>query len=52
MDKKHNILGVMAADIYQHKAYPSRKQLAEAANALVNKHTCMTERGSQTGCES
>ena len=51
-NQKHNILDVMAAEMYRHKAYPSSKQIGKAADALVNQHPCLTERGSQTGCEA
>ena len=37
-DQKHNILDVMAAELYKQKAYPSTKQIGLAAEALVNKH--------------
>lgn len=50
-DQKHNILDVMAAEIYKHKAYPSTKQIGEAAEALVSKHPCLKENGSKTGYE-
>lgn len=50
-DQKHNILDVMAAEIYKHKAYPSTKQINKAAEALVTKHPCLKEKGSKTGFE-
>lgn len=50
-DQKHNILDVMAAEMYRHKAYPSSKQIDKAAEALVNKHPCLKENGSRTGYE-
>ncbi|KAK0141201.1 Sterile alpha motif domain-containing protein 3 [Merluccius polli] len=50
-DQKHNILDVMAGDIYKHKAYPSTKQISKAAEALVSKHLCLKENGSRTGYE-
>ena len=50
-DQKHNILDVMAAEIYRHEGYPSTKQLGKVAVALVNKHPCLKERSSQTRCE-
>lgn len=50
-DQKHNILEVMAAEMYKHKAYPSSKQIGKAAEALVSKHLCLKERGSKTGYE-
>ncbi|KAI3373747.1 hypothetical protein L3Q82_022343, partial [Scortum barcoo] len=48
-DQKHNILDVMAAEIYRHKAYPSTKQIGKAAEALVSKHPCLKEHGFRTG---
>ncbi|XP_069388840.1 sterile alpha motif domain-containing protein 3-like [Paralichthys olivaceus] len=48
-DQKHNILDVMAAEIYKDKAYPSTKEIVKAAEALVSKHPCLTENGSKTG---
>lgn len=50
-DQKHNILAVMAAEIYKHKAYPSTKQIGMAAEALVSKNPCLKENGSKTGYE-
>ena len=50
-DQKHNILDVMSAEIYKHKAYPSTSQIGKAAEALVRKHPCLKEHGSRTGCE-
>uniref|UniRef100_A0A673A2K9 Uncharacterized protein n=1 Tax=Sphaeramia orbicularis TaxID=375764 RepID=A0A673A2K9_9TELE len=37
-DQKHNILDVMAAEIYKYKAYPSTQHIGLAAEALVSKH--------------
>ncbi|CAL9694944.1 unnamed protein product [Knipowitschia caucasica] len=48
-DQKHVILECMAVQMYKHKAYPSSKQIAMAAEALVTKHPCLGERGSRTG---
>ncbi|XP_076613244.1 uncharacterized protein LOC143336788 [Chaetodon auriga] len=50
-DQKHNILDVMAAEIYRHKAYPSTKQIGLAAEALVSKYPCLKEKGSKKGYE-
>ena len=50
-DQKHNLLDVMSAEIYKHKAYPSTLQIGKAAEALVRKHPCLKEHGSRTGCE-
>lgn len=43
-DQKHNILEVMAAEMYKHKAYPSRPQIDLAAAALVKKHPCLKDK--------
>uniref|UniRef100_A0A3B4VKR7 Reverse transcriptase domain-containing protein n=1 Tax=Seriola dumerili TaxID=41447 RepID=A0A3B4VKR7_SERDU len=50
-NQKHNILDVLAAEIYKHKVYPSTKQIGQAAEALVSKHACLKENGSKTGYE-
>lgn len=50
-DQKHNILDIMAAEIYKHKAYPSTPQIGKAAEALVMKHPYLQEPCSKTGCE-
>uniref|UniRef100_A0A3P8TPC2 Sterile alpha motif domain-containing protein 3-like n=1 Tax=Amphiprion percula TaxID=161767 RepID=A0A3P8TPC2_AMPPE len=50
-DQKHNILDVMAAEIYKHKSYPSSKQIGKAAKALVSKRPCLKDNGSETGFE-
>lgn len=47
-DQKHNILNVMAAEINQHKAYPSGSQISKAAEALVTKHPCLKEQSSSS----
>lgn len=51
-DQKHNILDVMTAEIYKHKAYPSTKQIGLATEALVSKHACLKENGSKKGYKS
>ncbi|XP_020359725.2 uncharacterized protein LOC109906433 [Oncorhynchus kisutch] len=50
-DQKHNILDRMAWTIFNSKAYPSDRQFAKAAEALVTKHLCLKEPGSKTGCD-
>ncbi|XP_041758648.1 uncharacterized protein LOC121586198 [Coregonus clupeaformis] len=50
-DQKHNILDRMAWTIFNFKAYPSDRQFAKAAEALVTKHPCLKEPGSRTGCD-
>ncbi|TNN38164.1 hypothetical protein EYF80_051680 [Liparis tanakae] len=46
---KHDILERLASSIYGFKAYPSDKEIAMAAEALVAKHHCLKEAGSETG---
>lgn len=48
-DQKHDILEKLASTIYGFKAYPSDKEIAMAAEALVTKHPCLKEAGSDTG---
>ncbi|XP_027132735.1 uncharacterized protein LOC113745390 isoform X2 [Larimichthys crocea] len=48
-DMKHNILDNLASTIYGFKAYPNDMEIAMAAEALVAKHSCLTEAGSETG---
>ncbi|TKS84012.1 Sterile alpha motif domain-containing protein 3 [Collichthys lucidus] len=48
-DMKHNILDNLASTIYGFKAYPNDMEIAMAAEALVAKHPCLTEAGSETG---
>ncbi|KAI7790665.1 hypothetical protein IRJ41_017989 [Triplophysa rosa] len=48
-DQKHDILDKVSAAIYNFKAYPSDKELSKAAEALVTKHPCLRELGSDTG---
>lgn len=47
-DQKHNILEVMAAEMYKHKAYPSRPQIGLAAAALVKKHPCLKDKSERS----
>lgn len=47
-DQKHNILDVMAAKIYKHKAYPSSQQIGLAAEALVLKHPCLKDKSEKS----
>uniref|UniRef100_A0A8C2WLS6 Uncharacterized protein n=1 Tax=Cyclopterus lumpus TaxID=8103 RepID=A0A8C2WLS6_CYCLU len=46
---KHDILEKLASAIYGFKAYPSDKEIAKAAEALVAKHPCLKEAGSESG---
>lgn len=48
-EQKHNILTVMASEIYSYKAYPNFRELGTAAEALVTKHPCLRETGSNSG---
>lgn len=48
-DLKHDILEKLASAIYGFKAYPSDKEITMAAEALVAKHPCLREAGSETG---
>jgi len=48
-DLKHDILEKLASTLYGFKAYPSDKEIAVAAEALVAKHPCLKEAGSETG---
>lgn len=48
-DLKHDILEKLAFTMCSFKAYPSDKEIAKAAEALVAKHPCLKEAGSETG---
>nr|XP_023657687.1 uncharacterized protein LOC111838687 isoform X2 [Paramormyrops kingsleyae]XP_023657688.1 uncharacterized protein LOC111838687 isoform X2 [Paramormyrops kingsleyae]XP_023657689.1 uncharacterized protein LOC111838687 isoform X2 [Paramormyrops kingsleyae]XP_023657691.1 uncharacterized protein LOC111838687 isoform X2 [Paramormyrops kingsleyae] len=48
-DLKHDILEKLASTMYSFKAYPNDKEIAKAAEALVAKHPCLKEAGSETG---
>lgn len=48
-DLKHDILEKLASTIYGFKAYPSDKKMAMVAEALVAKHPCLEEAGSEIG---
>uniref|UniRef100_A0A3P8TU05 Uncharacterized protein n=1 Tax=Amphiprion percula TaxID=161767 RepID=A0A3P8TU05_AMPPE len=47
---KHDILETLAAKMHSCKAYPSDREVSVVAEALVTKHPCLKEPGSQTGC--
>ncbi|XP_048859457.1 uncharacterized protein LOC125726959 [Brienomyrus brachyistius] len=49
-DMKHEILQKLAECMYSYKAYPTDEDFAEVATALINKHPCLREQGSLTGC--
>lgn len=48
-DLKHDILEKLASTLYGFKAYPNDKEMATTAEALVTKHPCLKEAGSETG---
>lgn len=47
---EHEILQKLAECMYSYKAYPTDEDFAEVATALINKHPCLREQGSSTGC--
>lgn len=47
--QKHNILETLASMMHSFKAYPSDNNYSVVAEALVTKHPCLKEPGSQTG---
>ena len=47
--QKHDILESLANKMHSFTAYPEDKQLAVVAEALVTKHPCLKEPGSQAG---
>lgn len=47
--QKHNILDTLAERMHNFKAYPSDNEFSEVTEALVTKHPCLKEPGSQTG---
>lgn len=48
-DQKQDILDKLASTIYGFKAYPCDKEIAQVAEALVTKHPCLKEAGSERG---
>lgn len=48
-DQKHDILEKLCSTIYDFKAYPDDRQIGNVAKALVKKHPCLKEPGSDTG---
>lgn len=48
-DLKHDILEKVASTMYGFKVYPSDKEIGIAPKALVAKHPCLKEAGSETG---
>ena len=47
--QKHDILETLAGRMHSFKAYPNDKEVSMVAEALVTKHPCLKEPGSQTG---
>lgn len=47
---KHEILEKLAEAIYTFKAYPCDEEFNDVATALIQKHPCLIEPGSVTGC--
>ncbi|KAL7381377.1 hypothetical protein ABVT39_004934 [Epinephelus coioides] len=50
-EQKSKILDGMGCAMYQYKAYPSGREIFQAAEALVRKHPCLEETGSKNGWE-
>ncbi|KAL1249186.1 hypothetical protein QQF64_020191 [Cirrhinus molitorella] len=48
---RSDILEGMAEDIVRYAAYPTDSQLDQAAEALINAHPCLREKGTRTGHE-
>lgn len=44
----HNVLDKMAETIFSFKPYPNDQEMATAAEALVDTHPCLSERGGRT----
>lgn len=47
--QKHNVLEKMSEVIFSFNAYVGDEELAKAAEALVRKHPCLKQRGSDCG---
>ncbi len=48
---RSDILEDMAEEIFRYAAYPTDNQLDQAAEALINAHPCLSEKGTRTGHE-
>ncbi|XP_073803642.1 uncharacterized protein [Danio rerio] len=48
---RSDILEGMAEEIFRYAAYPTDSQLDQAAEALINVHPCLREKGTRTGHE-
>lgn len=46
---KSDILESLSSEIMKYKAYPSDSNLSDVCQALVVKHPCLKEKGSETG---
>ncbi|CAB1315827.1 unnamed protein product [Coregonus sp. 'balchen'] len=50
-EQKLKIIEGMARAIFEYKVYPCSKEIKSAAEALVQKHPCLEESGSKSGCD-
>lgn len=50
-DMKIDILDKIAQAVFEVKAYPDQDQIGSVASALISRHPCLRELGSETGCE-
>lgn len=50
-DMKIDILDKIAQAVFEVKAYPDQDQIGSVASALISRHPCLREPGSETGCE-
>jgi len=48
---RSDILEGMAEEIFRYAAYPTDSQHDQAAEALINAHPCLREKGTRTGHE-
>ncbi|XP_065148365.1 uncharacterized protein [Paramisgurnus dabryanus] len=48
-DQKHDILEKLGSALYDFKAYPDDREVGKVAEALIKKHPCLKEPGSDTG---
>lgn len=51
-DIKMDILDKLAETVYSYKAYPKDSEIEKVASALVEKHPCLKDPGSDTGWEA
>jgi hypothetical protein len=45
-----DILEKFAEEIFKFKAYPTDADFSDVAEALIQKHPCLSEPGSYNGC--